>query len=95
MKETGIVRKLDKMGRVVIPKELRWKYKLDCGDMVEIYTKDDCICVKKYETETNVMEQVDVLFETVEQMERELKNSRELEEYLQQVKSRLDKLQNK
>lgn len=95
MKETGIVRKLDKMGRIVIPKELRWKYRLECGDMVEIYTQNDCICVQKYETETDIMEQVDVLFQTVEQMEQELKNTKELEDYLKQVKDKLDKLQTK
>ncbi|MGL6198871.1 MAG: hypothetical protein ACRC3H_08050 [Lachnospiraceae bacterium] len=93
MKETGIVRKIDKVGRIVIPKELRWKYQMDCGDMVEIFTDQDCICMKKYDTETNVMEQVEVLYETVERMEQELKDTKELEEYLKRVRSKLEQLQ--
>lgn len=93
MKETGIVRKIDRVGRVVIPKELRWKYQIDCGDMVEIFTEKDCICLKKYDTEANIMDQVDVLYETVERMERELKETKELEEYLKKVRSKLEQLQ--
>ena len=93
MKETGIVRKIDRVGRVVIPKELRWKYQMDCEDMVEIFTDQDTICLKKYDTEANIMDQVDVLYETVERMEQELKETKELEEYLKQVRSKLEKLQ--
>ncbi|MGL6199762.1 MAG: AbrB/MazE/SpoVT family DNA-binding domain-containing protein [Lachnospiraceae bacterium] len=93
MNETGIVRKVDKVGRIVLPREVRWKYKIECGDMVEIYTDQDCICLKKYETDTNVMEQVEVLYETVDKMEKELKETKELEEYLKRVRSKLDQLQ--
>lgn len=92
MNETGIVRKVDKVGRIVLPREVRWKYKIECGDMVEIYTDQDCICLKKYETDTNVMEQVEVLYETVDKMEKELKETKELEEYLKRVRSKLDQL---
>lgn len=93
MKETGIVRKVDKVGRIVLPREVRWKYKIECGDMVEIYTDQDCICFKKYETDANVMEQVEVLYETVDKMEKEVKETKELEEYLKRVRSKLDQLQ--
>jgi len=93
MNETGIVRKVDKVGRIVLPREVRWKYKIECGDMVEIYTDQDCICLKKYETDTNVMGQVEVLYETVDKTEKELKETKELEEYLKRVRSKLDQLQ--
>ena len=48
MKATGIVRRLDDLGRVVVPKELRHTLKLKEGDAVELYTSEDTICIKKY-----------------------------------------------
>lgn len=93
MKETGIVRKIDRGGRIVIPKELRWNFKMEYRDMVEIYTTQDGIYLKKYDMENNVMEQVGVLYQTVERMEQEIKDTRELEEYLKRVKGKLEQLQ--
>jgi len=95
MKETGIVRKIDRVGRVVIPKELRWKYNMECGDMIEIYTEKDSIYLKKYDMETNVMEQVEIMYQTVERMEQEIKDTRELEEHLKRVRSKLEQIQKK
>lgn len=48
MKETGVVRRLDELGRVVIPKEIRKRLKIKNGDMVDIYTSDDVIILQKY-----------------------------------------------
>ena len=49
MKETGIVRGLDNMGRVVIPKEIRKFLDMTEGvDEFEIYMQDDSIVLKKY-----------------------------------------------
>lgn len=49
MKATGIVRRIDDLGRVVIPKELRRNLKIREGDSLEIYVNDDMICFKKYQ----------------------------------------------
>lgn len=49
MKETGIIRGLDNMGRVVIPKEIRKQLDMREGiDNFEIYMQDDCIVLKKH-----------------------------------------------
>lgn len=48
MKETGIIRHLDDLGRIVIPKEIRKKLKIQNGDMVEIFTDGDTVILKKY-----------------------------------------------
>ncbi len=49
MKSTGIIRGLDNMGRVVIPKEIRKFLDMTEGiDEIEIYMQDDCIVLKKY-----------------------------------------------
>ena len=50
MKSTGIVRPVDKMGRVVIPKEIRKMLKVENDvDSFEIYMEDDRIILKKYQ----------------------------------------------
>lgn len=48
MKETGVIRRLDELGRVVIPKEIRKRLKIKNGDMVDIYTNDEHIILQKY-----------------------------------------------
>ena len=50
MKSTGIVRKIDQLGRIVLPKELRDLYGMKEKETVlEIYTEDDKIILKKNE----------------------------------------------
>ena len=49
MKSTGIVRKVDELGRVVVPIELRRTLNIAEKDALEIYTEDDTIILKKYE----------------------------------------------
>ena len=49
MKETGIVRKIDELGRVVIPIETRKKFDINEKDSIEIYVDGDSIILKKYE----------------------------------------------
>lgn len=49
MKATGIVRRIDDLGRVVIPKEIRRTLKIREGDPLEIFIEDnDCVCFKRY-----------------------------------------------
>ncbi|WP_099353531.1 AbrB/MazE/SpoVT family DNA-binding domain-containing protein [Fredinandcohnia onubensis] len=48
MKSTGIVRKVDELGRVVIPIELRRTLDIAEKDALEIYVDDDRIILKKY-----------------------------------------------
>ena len=50
MKATGIVRRIDDLGRVVIPKEIRANLKIKVGDPLEIFTtKDGEVVFKKYQ----------------------------------------------
>lgn len=48
MKSTGIVRRIDTLGRIVIPKELRRILGIGEEDPVEIYTEGDLIILRKY-----------------------------------------------
>ena len=49
MKATGIVRKVDELGRIVLPIELRRTLNIDIKDPVEIFVDGDSIMLKKYE----------------------------------------------
>ena len=49
MKETGIVRKVDDLGRIVLPIELRRALDVAIKDPMEIYVEGDTIILKKYE----------------------------------------------
>jgi len=48
MKSTGIVRKVDELGRIVIPMELRRAMSIKEGYALEIYTEHRDIILKKY-----------------------------------------------
>ena len=48
MKSTGIVRGIDNLGRIVLPKELRTSMKLETDSKLEIFVEGDPIILKKY-----------------------------------------------
>ena len=47
MKSTGIVRKVDELGRIVLPIELRRKLAIDEKDALEIYVEGSSVILKK------------------------------------------------
>ena len=49
MKSLGIVRRVDELGRIVLPSELRRSLNIEERDTLEIFTNDDQIILKKYE----------------------------------------------
>lgn len=49
MKAVGIVRKLDSLGRYVLPKELRSRLNIDIGDPLEVFVDENSILLRKYE----------------------------------------------
>lgn len=55
MKETGVIRRIDELGRIVIPKEIRKRLRVGPGDMLDIFTSDKQIILSKY-TELSEME---------------------------------------
>ena len=66
MKATGIVRRIDDLGRVVIPKEIRRTMRIREGDPLEIYTdKDGGVIFKKYSLMGGVAEFAGQLCDTL------------------------------
>lgn len=58
MKATGIVRRIDDLGRVVIPKEIRKHFGLREGDALELYTTDKGICFIPYHSDKTLRERL-------------------------------------
>lgn len=59
MKTTGVVRRIDELGRIVIPKEIRKSMRIKNGDSLEIFLNDEDIVLRKYspiETLENVLD---------------------------------------
>lgn len=66
MKATGIVRRIDDLGRVVIPKEIRRTMRIREGDPLEIYTdKDGEVIFKKYSMLSGLNEFANQICETI------------------------------
>lgn len=60
MKATGLVRRIDDLGRIVIPKEIRRMMRIREGDPLEIFTTSNGEIILK-STEPNKMQEVEVL----------------------------------
>ncbi len=74
MKATGIIRRIDDLGRLVFPIEIRRILGIEEGDKIEIYVTDNEIVCKKYipdmgQLATSVVRPVDALGRTVIPME--------------------------
>lgn len=56
MKNTGVIRKIDELGRIVIPKEIRKNLNIRNGEDVQIYVEEDKIILKKYQKLLSIRE---------------------------------------
>lgn len=65
MKATGIVRKVDELGRVVVPIEIRRNLGIGIGDPVEIYVDGQQVIMQKHDAAASVEQLLD-------RMEKEL-----------------------
>src|SRR5574344_839343 len=65
MKSTGISRKIDELGRVVIPKEIRNNLNINVDDSVEIYIEDKKVILEKYSKLDNLKSLIDIIIKNV------------------------------
>ncbi len=54
MTKSGITRRIDELGRIVVPKEIRYNLGIRDGEPLEIYTNDNAIIIKKYSQVENI-----------------------------------------
>lgn len=60
MRTTGIIRRVDDLGRIVIPKEIRHTLLIKDGDPMELFIEDDGVVFKKYKaakSSTDIIEE--------------------------------------
>lgn len=87
MKSTGIVRKVDPLGRIVIPKELRRTMKIDIGTPIEIFVEDDLIILHKYSPNRACLVTGDILAENIEYQGGIILSPRGAELLVEQIKT--------
>ena len=68
MNTTGSIRRVDDLGRVVIPKEVRRKVGISEGTPMEIFVSAEGIMLKKYHTENELLNMTENLKEALEDM---------------------------
>ncbi len=61
MLKSGITRRIDELGRIVVPKEIRYNLGIRDGEPLEIYTNDNAIIIKKYSQVENIKDLGDIL----------------------------------
>lgn len=66
MKSVGMNRRVDDLGRIVIPKEVRRALLIREGDSLEIFVGEDCVTFKKPDTQKNVLDIISALRACVE-----------------------------
>lgn len=65
MKNTGVIRKIDNLGRIVVPKEIRKNLNIHNGDDVQIFIEEDKIVLKKYQKMFSIKESVQMYLDVV------------------------------
>lgn len=67
MKSTGIVRKIDELGRIVIPKEIRNVLGIHSNDDLEIFIDDMKIVLTKYEKSDNILNYSNIVVKIIDE----------------------------
>jgi len=67
VKTTGVVRRIDDLGRIVIPKELRRTLRIRDGESLEIFVENEMITLKKYSSMSDIKEISNNLVNTINQ----------------------------
>ncbi len=68
MIKSGITRRIDELGRIVVPKEIRYNLGIRDGEPLEIYTSDNSIIIKKFSQVENIKNISSVLCEIFSQI---------------------------
>ena len=71
MRATGIVRRVDELGRVVIPREIRKNLRINEGDPLEIFVDNDGLVLKPYHEEHLSFERLQSEWESLSTAERQ------------------------
>lgn len=67
MKSLGIVRKVDELGRIVIPKEVRRAEGWDAGQAMEMYMSDEGLVIRAYQSDYEKEQLIKDIYDVIEQ----------------------------
>ena len=84
MKNTGIIRRIDDLGRIIVPKEIRRTLNLREGDPLEIFVADGMVCFKKYYAENGYREMINDIIANLNE-DYCVENSAEIKSKLNEV----------
>lgn len=65
MKSTGVVRRIDDLGRIVIPKEIRRNLRIHDGESMEIFVDNELITLKKYSSLDELISMSELLVDAI------------------------------
>ena len=68
MKETGILRRIDELGRIVVPKEIRKKLKIREGDNLDIFVDEENVILRKYSPLNDLEAILSVLLDAIKKI---------------------------
>ena len=85
MKATGIIRCIDDLGRIIVPKEIRRTLKIKEGDPFEIFVIDGMVCFKKYSAEDSHKEELTDMVNTIKEEYYHIKNPAQLIKKLEEA----------
>lgn len=90
MKATGIIRRIDDLGRVVIPKEIRRNLGIREGDALEIYIQEGSVTFVPYRAEMELKKQLSRLIADYELDERDNENFQKAISELKKIEKELE-----
>lgn len=91
MRAIGIIRRIDGAGRIVIPKEIRKAYGFEDDSLIEIFSTDNGIVIKRYQTDDELMISVNALSEAVDGSVDDLgyEKVREIRKHIREIRGLL------
>ena len=84
MKSTGIIRRVDDLGRIIIPKEIRRTLNIKEGDPMELFVADETVCFQKYYVADGYKEKIESLIASLND-EIDFENSAEIQSKLKEA----------
>lgn len=90
MRRQGLVKKMDNLGRIVIPIELREMLKIDAGDKVElIISEDGTVALRKFVTDSDVQFKIDDLEKSILNNNTNFAANAEIKSHIEEIRKLL------
>jgi transcriptional pleiotropic regulator of transition state genes len=85
MEKTGCIRKMDALGRLVVPMEIRKKMMIKDDDLFEVFINEETLCFRKYYRSDSYLIVAKSLADELEANSSNIPNSTEIKEKLNEI----------